>query len=172
MTVICINRKNVGVVRWLPCHLYFYFIISFTWRSRVYIQYPDGHRQTKRISAGFDCTNYRLVETLICVVSSKASIASQVVFLTDALSVVKAVHNNNNKKCKICKENAGLRDISNAVDTHTLSYRRQWVGWQNGNIRTGHVRLKDHLYRNVLVWTSKTNHRKYLLFLLASLKWA
>ncbi|KAK7095608.1 hypothetical protein V1264_004997 [Littorina saxatilis] len=64
----------------------------------VYIQHPSGEWQAEAIPTGLHCTNYRAeVEALIHAantISSKVNPDTQVVFLTDALSVLQAVNNN------------------------------------------------------------------------------
>ena len=65
----------------------------------VYIQFPDGQKHADAIATGIHCTNYKAeVEALVHaanISSSKAGPDSQVVFLTDALSVLQAANNNN-----------------------------------------------------------------------------
>ena len=60
----------------------------------VYIQFPDGQRRAKAIPTGLHCTNYRAeVEALILAantIKEEAPPDSQVVFLTDARSVLEA----------------------------------------------------------------------------------
>jgi ribonuclease HI len=63
----------------------------------VFIQYPDGQWQAEAVPTGHHCTNYRAeIEALVLaanIISSKVSTETQVVFLTDALSVLQAVSN-------------------------------------------------------------------------------
>ena len=67
------------------------------WRggAGVYITFPDGQRQCQAISTGLHCTNYRAeVEALIHAANTIKDVAhpnSQVVFLTDAKSVLDAI---------------------------------------------------------------------------------
>ena len=60
----------------------------------VYIQFPDGRRQAKAVPTGLHCTNYRAeVEALVhaaITIKETAQANSQVVFLTDAKSVLEA----------------------------------------------------------------------------------
>ena len=78
----------------------------------VYIQFPSGETQTEAKPTGLHCTNYRAeVEALTHAantISSRIDQDKQVVFLTDALSVLQAVTNSklpqlqqalNNIKC-------------------------------------------------------------------------
>jgi len=64
----------------------------------VYIQYPNGEKQAEAIPTGLHCTNYRAEEEALIyaanTISSKINQDSQVVLLTDALSVLHAVTNN------------------------------------------------------------------------------
>ena len=64
----------------------------------VYIQYPSGEKQAEAIPTGLYCTNYRAEEEPLIhaanTISSKVNQDSQVVLLTDALSVLQAVTNN------------------------------------------------------------------------------
>ena len=64
----------------------------------VYIQYPNGEKQAEAIQTGLHCTNYRAEEEALIyaanTISSKINQDSQVVLLTDALSVLHAVTNN------------------------------------------------------------------------------
>ena len=64
----------------------------------VYIQYPDGQWEAEAVPTGLHCTNYRAeVEALVHaanIISSKTNTDSQVVFLTDALSVLQAANSN------------------------------------------------------------------------------
>ena len=63
----------------------------------VYIQYPSGETQAEAKPTGLHCTNYRAeVEALILAantISSRIDQNTQVVFLTDALSVLQAMTN-------------------------------------------------------------------------------
>ena len=71
------------------------------WRggAGVYIEYPNGQWQAEAVPTGIHCTNYRAeVEALVHAantISSRANPDSKVVFLSDALSVLQAVNNNN-----------------------------------------------------------------------------
>ena len=64
----------------------------------VFIQYPSGERQAEAIPTGLHCTNYRAEEEALIhaanIISSRVSQDTQVVFLTDALSVLQAVNTN------------------------------------------------------------------------------
>ena len=67
------------------------------WRggAGVYIQLPNGQQQTKAIPTGLHCTNYRAeVEALVHAAKAIREISQpveQVVFLTDAMSVLEAL---------------------------------------------------------------------------------
>ena len=64
----------------------------------VYIQYPCGREQKEALPTGLHCTNYRAeMEALIHAahtISCEAQEDEQVVFLTDALSVLQAANSN------------------------------------------------------------------------------
>nr|KAG5700272.1 hypothetical protein BaRGS_022899 [Batillaria attramentaria]KAG5710737.1 hypothetical protein BaRGS_035139 [Batillaria attramentaria] len=64
----------------------------------VYIHYPNGQRQAKAVPTGLHCTNYRAeVEALVqaaTTIKETAQANSQVVFLTDAKSVLEAASAN------------------------------------------------------------------------------
>ena len=64
----------------------------------VYIQYPSGERQAEAIPTGLHCTNYKAEEEALIhaanLISSRVDSDTQVVFLTDALSVLQAMTNN------------------------------------------------------------------------------
>ncbi|KAK7093388.1 hypothetical protein V1264_007152 [Littorina saxatilis] len=61
----------------------------------VYVQYPSGEGQAEAIPTGLHCTNYRAeVQALIhaaYTINDRVNHDNQVVFLTDALSVLQAM---------------------------------------------------------------------------------
>jgi len=86
----------------------------------VYIQFPDGQWQAAAVPTGLHCTNYKAeVEALIHaanIISGKTDPDSQVVFLTDALSVLQAANNNK------------LPDLEEALlDIQCLRSVLQWI---------------------------------------------
>ena len=93
-------------------------------KAGVYIQYPSGEKQAKSIPTGLHCTNYRAEEEAMIhaanTISSKVNQDSQVVLLTDALSVLQAVTNN-----KLPRLEQALDFVSPVVDFISL-----WCGRQ------------------------------------------
>ncbi|XP_062614077.1 uncharacterized protein LOC134275799 [Saccostrea cucullata] len=63
----------------------------------IYIEYPNGEKQSEAIPTGLHCSNYKAEEEAIthavCSIRDKANKTISVVFLTDALSVLQAINN-------------------------------------------------------------------------------
>ena len=87
----------------------------------VYIRYQDGNTTSKAIPTGIHCSNYRAeVEALklaVETVQEGPQDCTQVVFLTDALSVLEALSNNKEQELMIL-----LKSLSR---THRVSL--QWI---------------------------------------------
>ena len=68
------------------------------WAS-IYIQYPNGEQQSVTIPTGLHCSNYKSEREAIIhaahTIKCKIDNNTQVVFLTDALSVLQALMNDN-----------------------------------------------------------------------------
>ncbi|XP_048778819.2 uncharacterized protein LOC125682098 [Ostrea edulis] len=64
----------------------------------IYIQYPNGERQSEAIPTGLHCSNYKAEEKAIShaahTITDKVNITTPIVFLTDALSVLQGLTNN------------------------------------------------------------------------------
>ena len=65
----------------------------------IYIQYPNGEQQSEAIPTGLHCSNYKAEGEAIIhaahTIKCKVDNNTQVVFLTDALSVLQALMNDN-----------------------------------------------------------------------------
>ena len=65
----------------------------------IYIQYPNGEQQSEAISTGLHCSNYKAEGEAIIhaahTIKCKVDNNTQVIFLTDALSLLQALMNDN-----------------------------------------------------------------------------
>jgi ribonuclease HI len=65
----------------------------------IYIQYPNGEQQSEAIPTSLHCSNYKTegeaISTASHTIKCKVHNAIQVVFLTDAISVLQALMNDN-----------------------------------------------------------------------------
>jgi ribonuclease HI len=65
----------------------------------IYMQYPNGEQQSEAIDTGLHCTNYKAEREAIIHaahnIKCRVDNNTQVVFLTDALSVLQALMNDN-----------------------------------------------------------------------------
>ena len=89
----------------------------------VYIQYPSGEWQAEAIPTGLHCTNYRAeVQALIHAantISDRVNHDNQVVFLTDALSVLQAMTSNKLPQLEQALNNIkSLRTVLQWIPSH------------------------------------------------------
>jgi len=89
----------------------------------VYIQYPNGQWQAEAKATGLHCTNYRSEEEALIsaanIISCKAGPDDQVVFLTDALSVLQAIPNNKVPRLENALQNVKcLRTVVQWIPSH------------------------------------------------------
>jgi ribonuclease HI len=61
----------------------------------IYIQYPNGEQQSEAIPTGLHCSSYKAIIHTAHTIKCKVDNNTQVVFLTDALSVLQALMNDN-----------------------------------------------------------------------------
>ncbi|KAK7101723.1 hypothetical protein V1264_020060 [Littorina saxatilis] len=113
----------------------------------VYIQHPSGEWQAEAIPTGLHCTNYRAeVEALIHAantISSKVNPDTQVVFLTDALSVLQAV--NNNKLPQLTTTLHNITCLKTVFDKRLELYPRntRYISFILIDIAVGPLTLRD-----------------------------
>ena len=83
----------------------------------VYVQCPSGQWDATSFPTGLHCTNYRAEEEALTQaainISSRVDTSTQVVFLTDALSVLQAL--NNNKLPKLEKAIQGIKCLRTSL---------------------------------------------------------
>ncbi|CAC5403315.1 unnamed protein product [Mytilus coruscus] len=139
-------------------------------RAGIYIKYPNGDQQSEAIPSGLHCSNYKAEEDALThaahSIKNKIDNTTQVVFLTDAFSVLQALKNDK------------LPQLQQALYIKSLTIVLQWIPshfgvWGNEQaaklakhgaeqqeenpvcyteiLRTGQNRLNQHLCKVMIV---------------------